>query len=657
VSWRERRALSLKLWLFGPAILIVVTFNAVILGLVWEQHSGYRQLRQIITDQNAIQAQLQSIAQNRSTQQQDLLLYTLNGDAVYLADLDSLFVARMSAIKRIEELSREYKRFRSDAQLITSGLQSSKVFQDQLLRALKIVDLDQARRHLNIYKVIIEINSARLKDLSLAVNGNVAFQVQRLESLLARFLFVLLTTLCAAAVLVALLLLGFRARIVQPLRRLQQGIRSLITGQLGRPLKIPWAPREILEMILDFNMVTRTLAATQDQLTQANSESQQAAQHKAVFLSTMSHEIRTPLNSIIGMTELLEETPLSEEQSRYCTTLSQNSDLLLNIVNDVLDYSRLESGQVTLECITFDLRQLASRVLGMMQVLAAKKDVALKATFSPDGALNVKGDPRRIEQIILNLLANAVKFTERGEVALSVSMTAREDKQQLEIHVRDTGIGMDADKIPTIFSPFTQSDATITRRFGGTGLGLSIVKETVERMGGHISVVSEPKRGSDFKVELCLETGGSTPPPLPSCRPELPQTRPGRMLLVDDSPDNRLLITVLLKGTGWQLATAENGAEAVETFQRHPFDVILMDMQMPIMDGYEATKRIRQIEVGEARPRACIIALTANALPGDLARSIDAGCDQHLTKPIRKQVLYNALATMPVQKRGSDESH
>jgi len=571
VSWRERRALSLRLWLFGPAILIVVTFNAVILGLVWEQHSGYRQLRQIITDQHAIQAQLESIAQNRSTQQQDLLLYTLNGDAVYLADLDSLFVARMSAIKRIEELGREYKRFRTDTQLLTSGFQSSKALQDQLLRALKIVDLDQARRHLNIYKVIIEINSARLKDLSLAVNGNVAFQVQRLESLLARFLLVLLTTLCAAAVLVALLLLGFRARIVQPLRRLQQGIRSLVTGQLGRPLMVPWAPapREILEMTLDFNMVTRTLAATQELLTQANSESQLAAQRKAVFLSTMSHEIRTPLNSIIGMTELLGETPLSEEQSRYCTTLGQNSDLLLNIVNDVLDYSRLESGQVTLECITFNLRQVASRVLSTMQVLAAKKDIAIKATFSPDGALNVKGDPRRIEQIILNLLANAVKFTERGEVALSVTMAAREDKQQIEIHVRDTGIGMDADKIPTIFSPFTKSDATITRRFGGTGLGLSIVKETVERMGGHISVVSEPMRGSDFKVELCLETGESTPPPLPSCRPELSQTRPGRMLLVDDAPDNRLLITVLLKGTGWQLATAENGAEAVETFQRH----------------------------------------------------------------------------------------
>jgi signal transduction histidine kinase/ActR/RegA family two-component response regulator len=405
------------------------------------------------------------------------------------------------------------------------------------------------------------------------------------------------------------------------------------------------------EKLLDINRQLEAATANANDMA-AKAEMANAA--KSDFLANMSHEIRTPMNAIIGMADLLWNSSLTTEQRQYVQIFRSAGENLLIVINDILDLAKVESGQLSLEHIPYDLFDIVDKTCEVMAVHAHSRNLELACHINPDVPQRLQGDPTRLRQVLTNLLGNAIKFTERGEIELTVlsiaGKTSLKSPQFLRFSVRDTGIGIPTDNIDTIFEKFTQSDSSITRKHGGTGLGLAISRRLVDLMGGRIWVESQQGEGSTFFFTIPLETAPLDrqkilqKPLIPAGKPHLPEDcRPLSLLLVEDSEDNRFLVQAYLKKLPYHIDTAENGQAAIENFLTCAYDLILMDMQMPVMDGYTATKEIRRLEVEEGRKRTPIIALTAYALREDLQKSLDAGCDAHLTKPIAKQVLLDAI--------------
>ena len=405
--------------------------------------------------------------------------------------------------------------------------------------------------------------------------------------------------------------------------------------------------------VVSFLCFSSRLLVTQSRLRTAKLEAESASRAKSDFLANMSHEIRTPMNGVIGMTHLLADTPLNEVQAGYVETIHSSGQALLTLINDILDFSKIEAGKMVIEDTEFDLRDVLEESIRLVAVPAAKKDLKLTLEVAEGVPEWVISDSGRLRQILLNLLSNAVKFTESGWVSVSVSRDGMEDSKlaMVRFSVRDTGIGLTPEQQGKLFHAFTQADRSTTRRFGGTGLGLSIAKRLAELMGGTIGVQSQIGAGTTFWFTVRLGLGIA---PLSAARAagvkpvhemagarSLFHGRSGRILVADDNVTNQQIAVGILQKLGLSADAVDNGAKALEALKAEKYDLVLMDMQMPVMDGLEATKRIRELFGGSSV--VPIVAMSASAMAGDREDCRQAGMDDFVSKPVAPRELASVL--------------
>lgn len=439
------------------------------------------------------------------------------------------------------------------------------------------------------------------------------------------------------------------ANLSRPIRDIGDAVKAIQQGDYSKPLPIVddaelgALSRHINNLADGLEQASREQHQAMTQLIKTREEAEKANSAKSEFLAMMSHELRTPMNGVLGMLQLLETTRMTDEQHEYTALASESTEHLLKVINDILDFSRIERSALELEHIPFNLAELVGSCAQSFQHSAAQRRLGLDLQIPDDmHALQVQGDPTRIRQILVNLIGNALKFTEQGRVTVQCQWQALDHELLwFTCTVRDSGIGIPAESLERMFDAFQQADSSISRRYGGTGLGLPIARTLAERMGGTLRAQSEEGQGSVFTLEIPLALSTQVPAAL---APRLPGGNghgEGRhVLLVEDNPVNQTVIEAMLRSLGFAISIASDGAQAIRSAESLKFDLILMDCRLPIVDGYEATRQIRQLPGCDQLP---IVALTANALQGDREACLAAGMNDYLAKPFKRVDLQQIL--------------
>ncbi|KAA3612490.1 MAG: response regulator [Calditrichaeota bacterium] len=394
---------------------------------------------------------------------------------------------------------------------------------------------------------------------------------------------------------------------------------------------------------------SQALAKTNEKLKEALAKAESATRMKGDFIATVSHEIRTPMNGILGMTTLLRDSNLNEEQKEFVDMIQSSADSLLTIIDDILDFSKLESGKLRVENVSFNILEVLNEIAVVFGELSSSKGLDFQLKMEDEFQNNVIGDPVRLRQVLINIIGNAIKFTLQGYIKLSVKMDSIAGNiKMVQFKIEDTGIGIEKQQLDTIFDRFTQADASTTRKFGGTGLGLAITKELVDLMSGELQIDSRPGIGTVFLIKIPFKLdsslrGNEEKPNNNRNLASLNGIAKGKtILLVEDNLINQKVASLILQKTGCSIETALNGQEAVEMVKSNNYDLIFMDIQMPVLNGVEATAKIRVLQQNDKYTP--IIAMTADAMKGDREKYISAGMDDYISKPIKQEVLFSVLS-------------